>query len=99
MTREPDAIVRISPASLQEIVMRKLLLMGLAAGALSLAALTQASAAMPAENAIAAAATVLGDTIAVQQKWKKRPPGWDRGRKVGWRGGSMPPGQRKKLHR
>lgn len=26
----------------------------------------------------------------------KRPPGWDRGRKTGWRGGDMPPGQMKK---
>ncbi len=29
--------------------------------------------------------------------FKKVPPGWSRGRKVGWQGGSMPPGQAKKL--
>jgi hypothetical protein len=32
--------------------------------------------------------------------WGKRrfghPPGWSRGRKVGWRGGNMPPGLAKK---
>lgn len=25
-----------------------------------------------------------------------QPPGWNRGRKVGWRGGSVPPGWQKK---
>lgn len=29
--------------------------------------------------------------------FKKVPPGWSRGRKVGWQGGSLPPGQAKKL--
>lgn len=29
--------------------------------------------------------------------FKKVPPGWSRGRKVGWQGGAMPPGQAKKL--
>lgn len=28
--------------------------------------------------------------------YKKRPPGWDRGRKAGWHGADMPPGQLKK---
>ncbi|MCL6621025.1 MAG: hypothetical protein K6T55_02890 [Syntrophobacterales bacterium] len=28
--------------------------------------------------------------------FKKVPPGWSRGRKVGWQGGSMPPGQARK---
>ncbi len=28
--------------------------------------------------------------------FKKVPPGWSRGRKTGWRGGSLPPGQAKK---
>jgi hypothetical protein len=77
--------------------MRKLLLSCLVFGTLSLAASVQASAAVPAQAGIAAAATVVDNTIAVKRaKWKKRPPGWNRGRKVGWRGSGMPPGQRKK---
>lgn len=28
----------------------------------------------------------------------RRPAGWDRGHKTGWRGGSLPPGQAKKHH-
>jgi hypothetical protein len=28
--------------------------------------------------------------------FKQVPPGWSRGKKTGWRGGSMPPGQAKK---
>lgn len=31
--------------------------------------------------------------------FKKVPPGWSRGRKVGWQGGSLPPGLAKKLQR
>jgi hypothetical protein len=85
--------------------MRKILLAGLAAGALTLAAFTPASAFVPAQGGVATAATIVDDTVAVKQKgkWKKhakhRPYGWSRGRKVGWRGGSMPPGQRKKYSR
>ncbi len=29
--------------------------------------------------------------------FKKVPPGWSQGRKVGWQGGSLPPGQAKKF--
>lgn len=29
--------------------------------------------------------------------FKKIPPGWSRGRKTGWQGGALPPGQAKKL--
>jgi hypothetical protein len=80
--------------------MRKLLFACLASGLLALAALTPAAAFVPAQSGVATAATVIDDTIAVKRgKWKKRPPGWDRGRKVGWRGGSMPPGQAKKYRR
>ncbi len=31
--------------------------------------------------------------------FKNVPPGWSRGRKTGWRGGAMPPGQAKKAGR
>ena len=30
------------------------------------------------------------------QSWSSRPPGWDRGRKTGWGGCSVPPGHAKK---
>ena len=34
------------------------------------------------------------------EQWRdsddRRPPGWDHGKKTGWRGGDMPPGQAKK---
>jgi hypothetical protein len=30
-----------------------------------------------------------------KKKWKKIPPGWSRGRKVGWGGGRVPPGHRR----
>jgi hypothetical protein len=29
------------------------------------------------------------------KKWKKRPPGWSQGRKVGWGHGSVPPGHQR----
>ena len=36
-------------------------------------------------------------------QWDKpdgdRPPGWDKGKKTGWRGHDLPPGQEKKNHR
>jgi hypothetical protein len=51
------------------------------------------------QSSVIAASQELSNTIEVKKKWKfkkwkKRPPGWDRGRKVGWRGGRVPPGQR-----
>jgi hypothetical protein len=85
--------------------MRKILLAGLTAGALTLATFMPAAAFVPAQSGIADAATIIDDTVAVKQKakWKKhakhRPYGWSRGRKVGWRGAGMPPGQRKKYRR
>jgi hypothetical protein len=82
---------------------RKILPICLVTGALALAVSTPAPAFVPAQSGIAGAATVIDDTIAVKQKWKKhakhRPYGWSRGRKVGWRGAGMPPGQRKKYWR
>jgi hypothetical protein len=36
--------------------------------------------------------TQLGVIGAGDQRFSQRPPGWDRGRKVGWSGGSVPPG-------
>jgi hypothetical protein len=36
-------------------------------------------------------------------QWNKRdgdhPPGWDKGKKTGWQGNDLPPGQEKKKHR
>ena len=36
-------------------------------------------------------------------QWDKRdgdhPPGWDKGKKTGWQGNDLPPGQEKKNHR
>ena len=52
----------------------------------------------------AAQLAVAGDDV-VQVKWKAkhakvkaRPYGWSQGRKVGWRGRGMPPGQYKKYY-
>jgi hypothetical protein len=59
----------------------------------------RASAFVPGQSLVSVAAQDLGEVIEAKKKWKfkkwkKRPPGWDRGRKTGWRGGSVPPGQR-----
>jgi hypothetical protein len=35
----------------------------------------------------------------VQAQQQNRPPGWDKGKKTGWNGGSVPPGQQKRLAR
>jgi len=40
-----------------------------------------------------------GRDINQVKKWGTRPYGWSRGRKVGWRGLGMPPGQAKKMWR
>jgi hypothetical protein len=80
--------------------MRKLLLAGLAAGALTLALLTSATAFVPAQSGTADVAAATDNTIAVKKKYaKRRPYGWSRGRKVGWGRAGMPPGQRKKYYR
>ena len=76
--------------------MRKLLIAAaLAAGAFAFVPVTPASAFMPIQAGIADAAATVNDTIQVKRKKHARPPGWSRGRKVGWRGGRTPPGQRR----
>jgi hypothetical protein len=46
----------------------------------------------------AAHAVVQGDDIIqVKRGGKARPHGWSKGRKIGWRGRGVPPGQAKKL--
>jgi hypothetical protein len=39
-----------------------------------------------------------GDIVEVKKKYKARPYGWSQGRKVGWRGRGLPPGQAKKIY-
>ena len=34
----------------------------------------------------------------VEERYFRTPPGWDRGKKKGWRGYDLPPGQRKKFN-
>jgi len=76
--------------------MHKLLVVGtLAAGALAFAPLASASALVPVQKEIAGAAAAMNDVVQVKRKKSARPRGWDRGRKVGWRGGRKPPGQRR----
>jgi len=69
--------------------MYKLSLTCLAAGALGVAALTPASALVPVQSGIAAAASDIDSTIAVKKGAKKRPHGWSQGRnatlRVHWR--------------
>ena len=58
--------------------------------------------AMPAQSAVySASAPASGmrpspDVIQVKAMKKGRPYGWSQGRKVGWQGASVPPGQRKR---
>lgn len=76
--------------------MRKLLIVGaLVAGALAFVPVSSANAFVPVQAGIADAAAAMSDTIQVKRKKSARPRGWDRGRKVGWRGGRKPPGQRR----
>jgi hypothetical protein len=37
------------------------------------------------------------EVIQIRHQGKARPYGWSKGRKVGWRGRSLPPGQAKKF--
>jgi hypothetical protein len=72
----------------------------LAAVIIALAGLPRpASAFVPGQSSLIVASQELSDTIEAKWKWKKKwkkiPPGWSRGRKVGWRGGSVPPGHRR----
>jgi hypothetical protein len=65
------------------------------AGALTLTSVAPAGAFLPLQSGVNAAADAVSDVVEVKRsKFKKRPPGWDRGRKTGWGRGSVPPGQR-----
>jgi hypothetical protein len=68
---------------------------GLATAVLAFASFTPASAFVPNQAEIVRAADVTSDTVLVKRHKTARPPGWNRGRKVGWRGGRKPPGQRR----
>ena len=68
-----------------------------AATGFALGCAAPASAFLPNQSPMVSASKELTNTIEVKWKFKKaktRPPGWDRGRKVGWRGFGVPPGQR-----
>ena len=54
-----------------------------------------ANALVPVQANIATAASSTSSTIEVKRHRSVRPPGWDRGRKIGWRGARRPPGQRR----
>ena len=65
-----------------------------------LAALLAAPAAAAPLIPVSTALQVSGprdDVVEVKKKYKAAPYGWSQGRKVGWRGGSRPPGQAKKF--
>jgi hypothetical protein len=75
--------------------MRTLLVVGgLAAGAFLFAPVTPAKAFLPGQSQIVGAAAAVNGVVQVKRHKAGRPPGWSRGRKVGWRGGHVPPGQR-----
>jgi hypothetical protein len=76
--------------------MRKYLAIGgLVAAGVALATFTPANAFVPVQTEIATAASDMTNTIEVKRRKSARPAGWSRGRKVGWRGGRTPPGQRR----
>ena len=75
--------------------MRKLLIAAGCAGALALGATSSANAFLPGQTEIVGAAAAVNDVVQVKRHKHARPPGWSRGRKVGWRGGRVPPGQRR----
>jgi hypothetical protein len=90
--------------------MRKLsIVCTIAAASVIAAAPMPVQAAMPGQGGIAATVATISDTIEVKRGWGKHkgwkgrragvPPGWSRGRKVGWGSGGMPPGQAKKRWR
>jgi hypothetical protein len=69
---------------------------GIAVGAVALAAINPAGAFMPNQTEIGTAALAISDVVDVKRSTAKpRPPGWSRGRKVGWGRGNVPPGQRR----
>jgi hypothetical protein len=69
-----------------------------AASAFGLAAIVPAAAFAPGAlgTSVNARATAGEASPVVDVKFKGRPPGWREGRKTGWRGRGMPPGQLKK---
>ena len=73
-----------------------LLTRAVAAGSLALSAISPAHAFMPRQHEITKATSGQNDVIEVKRSsTNPRPPGWNRGRKVGWHGGRRPPGQRR----
>jgi hypothetical protein len=55
-----------------------------------------AAAFIPGQSPLIVASQQLSDTIEVKwKKWKKTPPGWSKGRKVGWGRGTVPPGHQR----
>jgi hypothetical protein len=74
--------------------MRKLLILAVLLGLSVIPA--SASPLIPASSAHVAAP---GEDIVQVKKKGWRAYGWSQGRKVGWRGRGMPPGQYKKLRR
>jgi hypothetical protein len=69
--------------------------------AVVLAALFTAPAAAAPLIPVSTASHVAGkrdDIVEVKKKHKAAPHGWSRGRKVGWRGRGLPPGQAKKFY-
>jgi hypothetical protein len=76
--------------------MRKLMLLGAAAGALCWLAATPANAFIPVQSHIIAAKAAQSDVVIVKrERWKHRPAGWSRGKAWWKRGGrGVPPGQR-----
>ena len=75
--------------------MRKLLVVGaLVTGVFAFAPFNSASAFVPVQTDIAATVAAINDVIQVKRHRHGRPPGWGRGRKVGWHGRGRPPGQR-----
>jgi hypothetical protein len=71
----------------------------------AIALLAMPAQATPLISTSAAAQLADQDDVVVQVKWKAKhwkvkakPYGWSQGRKVGWRGRGMPPGQYKKYY-
>jgi hypothetical protein len=70
------------------------MLMAIAIGCLASSS-TSATPLLPVSTT--AHALVHSDAVQIRSKAKVRPYGWSKGRKVGWRGRSLPPGQAKKF--
>ena len=88
--------IRLESIGAMEKAMRKFLVLGtLIAGSLAFIPMTSANAFGPVQAGVSDAAAAMSDTIQVKRHKSARPHGWSRGRKVGWRGGRTPPGQRR----